>query len=171
MEALRTAEPAVSDDLYNRARDNWEPLLAIADACGGDWPKDAREAALNLAHSERNETHGTQLLADLRGLFKKLPDDRNISSEWIIKQLAKLQDRPWPEYSRGEPITTGGLSRLLKPFKIKSKQVRVGGKWSPSNTWIEGSETPEERRMQGYQQDQFKFVFKRYLPPSHGGNS
>jgi putative DNA primase/helicase len=31
--------------LNSRAQDNWEPLLAIADAAGGDWPMRARRAA------------------------------------------------------------------------------------------------------------------------------
>jgi hypothetical protein len=28
--------------IYNRAADNWHPLLAVADRAGGDWPQRAR---------------------------------------------------------------------------------------------------------------------------------
>jgi hypothetical protein len=45
IERLRAADPAVPANLYNRAADNWRPLLAIADAAGGEWPRRAREIA------------------------------------------------------------------------------------------------------------------------------
>jgi len=31
--------------IFNRAADNWRPLLAIADLAGGEWPERARQAA------------------------------------------------------------------------------------------------------------------------------
>ena len=42
VEALKDAEPVMPEVLHDRAQDNWEPLIAIADAAGGDWPKRAR---------------------------------------------------------------------------------------------------------------------------------
>jgi Protein of unknown function (DUF3631) len=55
---------AVADDLADswpemplgvedRPADVWEPLLAIADAAGGDWPKRAREACLDMLQAMR----------------------------------------------------------------------------------------------------------------------
>lgn len=35
---LRDADPEVPPELHDRAADNWRPLLAIADAAGGEWP-------------------------------------------------------------------------------------------------------------------------------------
>jgi Protein of unknown function (DUF3631) len=35
-------------NVEDRPADLWEPLLAIADAAGGDWPKRAREACLDM---------------------------------------------------------------------------------------------------------------------------
>ena len=55
--------------MNDRARDNWEPLLAIAEACGGDWPARARDAALRLSGIDEDETLGIQLLEDLQWLF------------------------------------------------------------------------------------------------------
>jgi putative DNA primase/helicase len=37
--AIKCARPALPDELNDRAQDNWEPLLAIADCAGGDWPR------------------------------------------------------------------------------------------------------------------------------------
>ncbi|EQD26470.1 phiRv2 prophage protein, partial [mine drainage metagenome] len=41
-------EPAQIAGLHDRAQDNFEPLLAIAEAAGGEWPQRARDAALAL---------------------------------------------------------------------------------------------------------------------------
>ena len=43
-DTLRAADPDVGE-LFNRVADNWRPLLAIADAAGGEWPSLARQAA------------------------------------------------------------------------------------------------------------------------------
>jgi hypothetical protein len=48
LDDLATAEPDLPDELSDRQQDVWEPLLAIADAGGGDWPERAREAAVRL---------------------------------------------------------------------------------------------------------------------------
>ena len=61
----------------DRATDAWEPLIAIADVAGGDWPQRARNAALTICQvddeedAERN-IH-TVLLADIRDIFARLP--------------------------------------------------------------------------------------------------
>lgn len=49
IQVLRDARPELPVALGDREADVWEPLLAIADAAGGDWPKHARQAAVNLA--------------------------------------------------------------------------------------------------------------------------
>ena len=54
-ETLRTARPALPEALNDRAQDNWEPLLGIADLAGGDWPKAARDAALELSVDAETE--------------------------------------------------------------------------------------------------------------------
>ena len=52
LDALTAAEPALPDELSDRAQDGGEPLLAIADLAGGEWPERAREALVEL-HGER----------------------------------------------------------------------------------------------------------------------
>src|SRR5262249_20748233 len=68
---LANAKHKLPAELHDRAKDNWEPLLAIADLCGGDWPKMAREAAVKLSGIDDDETLGIQLLEDLRWLFER----------------------------------------------------------------------------------------------------
>jgi hypothetical protein len=65
LEVLRMARPALPEALNDRAQDHWEPLLAIADLAGGDWPKVARDAALTLSGDAETgaSSLSTQLLA------------------------------------------------------------------------------------------------------------
>ena len=41
---IRSADPEMPVGVFNRTADNWRPLLAIADAVGGEWPARARRA-------------------------------------------------------------------------------------------------------------------------------
>lgn len=43
-DCLENADPAMPRTLENREADNWRPLLAIADAAGGQWPTLARRS-------------------------------------------------------------------------------------------------------------------------------
>jgi putative DNA primase/helicase len=148
LEKLREADPDIPEELNDRARDNWRPLLAIADAAGGDWPAWAREAAVKLsATDDDSDVIGVQLLGDIRSLFDRENGD-SLSSVYLAEELAKLEDRPWPEFNHGKtPIMPAGVARLLKPFKVGPRKVTVSG-----------------RQVQGYSPAMFKFVFRRYLP-------
>ena len=46
---LQKAQPLVPEELNDRAADNWEPLLAIADLVDNEWPTLARNAAMKLS--------------------------------------------------------------------------------------------------------------------------
>lgn len=67
--ALAGADPNVPPELNDRAADNWRPLLAIADALGGDWPERARMAALAMSGNGDGETTLTTLLGDIKTIF------------------------------------------------------------------------------------------------------
>ena len=159
MAALADADPDVPAKLNDRAADNWRPLIAIADAAGGDWPERAREAAriLSGAADPADEGPAVQLLADLRALFDARGVDRLASAE-IVDALAKMEDRPWPEWKAGRPITARQLARLLAPFGIRPTKIRFGDATS-----------------QGYSLEAFEDAFRRYLPrdpeqPEHSRN-
>jgi len=146
--ALRTADPAVPDQLDDRQADNWRPLLAIADAAGGAWPNLARAAARTLAGSvvEADQAAPVQLLADLRDLFATTLADK-LATSVILHYLATLEDRPWADYAQGESLTPRQLGRLLDGFNIKARQIR------------QGSVTRK-----GYMRSSFTDAFRRYLP-------
>jgi Protein of unknown function (DUF3631) len=145
---LRAADPDVLPALNDRQTDNWQPLLAIADVAGGDWPQRAREAALGLsAVDEDAETFGVQLLGDIKEVFARV---EAIWTEDLLKRLHALQERPWCEYGRQrKPISARQLAGLLKPFGIAATQV-----WKPE---------PRANK-NGFKAQQFESAWSRYLP-------
>jgi hypothetical protein len=90
---LRQADPIMADELHDRAADNWRPLVAIADATGGDWPRLAREAAtvLSDAGAAEPDSRGTMLLGDIRSAFQIKNTDR-LSSDDIVYSLVALEE-------------------------------------------------------------------------------
>jgi putative DNA primase/helicase len=127
--ALSEREPELPNDLDDRAADNWEPLLAIADQAGGAWPKRARATALLLsgARTDAVETGdaGVQLLADVRGVFAEHDLDKT-TTKALLSSLAEMEGRPWAEWNRGRPLTARQLGALLGRFGIKPGTIRVG---------------------------------------------
>ena len=90
---LPPRDPDMPDELFNRAADNWRPLLAIADAAGGDWPERARAAAVRSVASEKDEGLRIMLLADIQSIFRTRKVDP-ISSDQIVADLCQLEGRP-----------------------------------------------------------------------------
>ena len=121
--AIRDADPAVPAKLNDRAADNWRPLLAIADCAQGSWPALAREAAVELWAETEDGSLRVQLLEDIRSIFADRSAER-ISSEDLARSLEAIEDRPWPEFRNGKPITPRQIARLLKPFGVEPRQIR-----------------------------------------------
>lgn len=119
-EAWPTMPPGVED----RAADIWEPLIAIADVAGGDWPERARAAAVDLVTESRStsESLGVRLLRDVRHVFR---DAVVMSTADLIAGLVAIEDSPWPDL-RGKPIDARGLSRRLARYQVHPMTVRVG---------------------------------------------
>jgi putative DNA primase/helicase len=150
VKVLSDREPELPDDLDDRAADNWEPLLAIAEQAGGSWPERARATALLLsggrADSSETGDAGVQLLADVRAVFVNNAIDRS-TSKALLAALTELDGRPWAEWNRGRPITARQLGALLGRFGIKPGTIRVG------------DATPK-----GYLLSDLVDAFGRYLP-------
>src|SRR5438128_1586019 len=68
-EEIAKAQPQIPEDLNDRAADIWEPLLALAELAGSDWPVKARNAALGLTAVAQEESPIVALLLDLWIMF------------------------------------------------------------------------------------------------------
>ena len=150
---LQAADPEIPEALNDRAADAWRPLLAIADLAGETVGKLAREAAVELAgaNEEQTQTYVLMALADIRDWLATYDNGHgNVSSEEIATHLATLEERPWPEYGRSrKPISKAQVSKLLATIKLKSGSVR------------QGDATPK-----GYDRKVLDAVIARYFPLS-----
>jgi putative DNA primase/helicase len=149
-EEIASADPEMPAGIYNRAADNWHPLLVFADLAGGEWPERARQAAVELSRGGGDsESARVQLLADLRALFEAASSGVLFTKE-ILADLVKRDDRPWSEWKNGKPITGRQIAALLKPLGITTNQtVRRG---------IDHDK--------GYRRKDMEDAFERYLPAS-----
>jgi hypothetical protein len=146
--AMAAARPEMPVGIEDRNADLWEPLLAIADAAGGNWPERARDAANQLvgAAKEAEPSLGIRLLADLKAVFDTSTLDA-LPTATILSRLIDLPESPWGDL-RGKPITDRVLANRLRQYGIKSTTIRVG------------DSTPK-----GYARADLIDVWVRYLSP------
>lgn len=146
-EQVRRARPSIPEQLSDRAQDNWEPLLAIAQCAGPGWLQRATDAAVELSGvSDTSVNTGNELLADIQHVFKK-KNAAKISTVDLIEALCADEEAAWATYNRGKPLTPRQLARQLAAYGISSKTVRLGH-----------ANTPK-----GFDTAQFADAFARYL--------
>ena len=144
---VRRARPELPEALSDRAQDNWEPLLAIAECAGPDWVRRATAAALKLSGDAAEAVStGNELLADIRQAFESKQVEK-IRTTDLIDALTADDEQGWATYNWGKPITPRQLAKLLAGYGIRPKTVRFG------------PHTPK-----GYERSQFTDAFARYLP-------
>lgn len=149
-EAALEAQPALPTGLDARAEDIVEPLLALADLAGGDWPERARAAIVKLVLGRERDAddQGVALLRDIRHVFE-IDGAKAMFSTQLIARLHNLPESPWSDKRYGERVLTpSGLAERLKLFGIRSRTVRIGNDVA-----------------RGYKRDWFERVWARTLPP------
>lgn len=146
IQELREARPDIPTLLNDRAGDGWEPLLAIANLAGGDWPRRAHEAALALSASGSSEADslGVRLLGDIHTAFLEAGNDR-LPTEGLLKTLNEMEESPWGGFHDGAGMTGRDLAGMIKKYDIAPKQIKfeVGGR-------------------KGYEIESFVDAFSRY---------
>jgi uncharacterized protein DUF3631 len=85
------------------------------------------------------------LLEDIQRTFIDRGADRLPSAE-MAEALSKMEDRPWPEWQQGKPITPRQIAKLLGPFGVAPASIRTG------------SDTAK-----GYKLEEFTDLFVRYV--------
>jgi hypothetical protein len=138
--------PEMPYQIADRDADVWEPLLAVADAIGRDWPERARVAAVALVAESKESTPslGIRLLADLRTVFG---DSDVLTSESIVKALNGLSEAPWGDLY-GKLLTKRGLAQRLRRYEVTSTNVRAG-----------------DSVVKGYKREDLWDSWQRYLTP------
>lgn len=144
---VRTARPALPETLSDRAKDNWEALIAIAECAGHDWTARAWHAALTLSGDSTAQSVSNELLADIKTVFEHKRVEK-ISTVDLLSALCEDEEAAWRTYNRGNPLTPRQLSSRLKEYGISSKNVRLEKHGNPQK---------------GFELSQFEEAFARYL--------
>ncbi|WP_405934493.1 DUF3631 domain-containing protein [Streptomyces longwoodensis] len=153
-ERVMNVWPAMPEGVTDRPADVWEPLLAVADAAGGDWPGRAREACVVLvAASKANDkgSLGVRLLTDLRDHVMAGID--RLPTVAILDRLNALDDAPWADL-HGKPLDNRRLSRMLAEYMtadnepITSRNIKAAGSV-----------------LKGYYAADLRDAWARYCPP------
>jgi hypothetical protein len=155
LDALAIARPDLPTELDDRAQDAYEPLVAIADLAGGEWPHRARKAlvALRAQGDEEEATAAERILADCRAVFEERNVDRLATAD-LLEALRADEEAPWADWG-GKGLTAHGLGRMLGEYGIRSRTIR-----------LPGGDTPK-----GYMRASFEDAWTRYTPVSANQNA
>lgn len=132
--------------LINRAAEVWWALLAIAEHAGDGWHARAKGAVAELATGGDETDTASDPVLLLLDIRDAIGSEQTIFTKDLLAKLNALDESPWGARRKGEGLDARGLARMLRPFQIKSRTVRVG------------SETAK-----GYHVDQFEDAFARHL--------
>jgi hypothetical protein len=129
----------------DRAADTWEPLVAIADHVGGDWPHRARTACRVLTaqadEADEDMSLNTRLLSDVRDIFTERSASF-LASPDLVDALKRRPESPWDDFD----FNARKLAYRLRDFGVKP-----------------GFNTAKTAR--GYRLDELHDAFTRYLRP------
>lgn len=136
----------------DRAADVWEPLIAVADKAGGDWPALARAAAASMVAAAEDEEESSslnvKLLADVRAVFETTMCSF-MKSDALCRELHSMEESPWQQFD----LNPSKLGHRLRDYGIRTN-------------FEDGY-----RKTRGYRLIDFTDAFERYLPapnPSEG---
>jgi hypothetical protein len=124
----------------DREADTWEPLIAVAECAGGNWPHVAREACrVMCAKADANDhSDGQLLLSDIREIFGA---DEFIRSSDLAAYLKNLPDSPWFD----QMLTPAKLASRLRGYSIHPRHSA-------------------DKSCRGYYRADFRDAWSRYLP-------
>jgi hypothetical protein len=140
-------EEDFGEELDGRVLDIWEPLVAVADTAGGDWPARARAACREFVMGDTDRapvgTPRMRLLADIRSAWPEGAD--RMASADLTSALLALEGQPWASMwnpvsaLREIPALTG-----IAPVKVKLDGRAVQGYYrSDFEPLWSGNETEE----------------------------
>lgn len=129
-ERLADAWPDIPEGIADRDRELVEPLIAVGDAAGGDWPDRIRHAMMVLLRNEPTDdeldeptTPLEMLLADLSLVFG---DADRLASRTLVERLAALPNSGWRRYPSAQAAGRE-LADILAPVGVRPLAVWLDG--------------------------------------------
>jgi Protein of unknown function (DUF3631) len=147
-EDVRTAYTQMPDlgFLIDRDADLWMPLFAVCAVVAPDRVGELKPCALALtgakADDDLDDSLSLKLLDDMRTVWNAGAAHMTTSS--LLEKLNALSESPWGEFG----MVSRKLARMLRPFGVKPRQVRIGALGA-----------------KGYVYHELEEAFSRYLPP------
>lgn len=153
--------PEMPEGVQDRNADRWEALIEVADLAGGRWPELARAAAVaDVADKPgEKESQGVLLLTDIQGIFE---DNQHLAANGksamktptLVGKLIAMEESPWIDVRRGGlPMDARGLADRLRPYGIKSHDIRWRGETDGANGTVS----------KGYFRSDFEDAWARYV--------
>ncbi len=140
--------PTRLPELNPRAMDTWEPLLALAELAGGQWPECARAAAVALSGERESDAEegglAHRLLYDCHEAFG---DRERVSSSELVTALRGMPDSPWATLD-DVGLDTSKLARLLRKYEIRPVKQRL---------------LDDEKLVRGYKREDFVDMWEWYV--------
>jgi len=135
--------------LEDREAELWIPLFTICQVVARERVEELKAIALRISgskHSEESADLGILLLNDIRATFDGAGEER-ISSSGLLGRLNNIEESPWGSWSNGRGTDARGLARLLRPFGIAPRNLRI-----------------DSQILKGYERADFEEAWAMYLP-------
>jgi len=137
---LREIEPTAPyalDAAGDRAADAWEPLFAIADVAGGDWPRRARAAAVALSCADTTDLNDSdvdvELLSDIAQILaacdameptaEQLKNNKHIAVEALEAFARREEEEPKREEEKSGQTTFGTGEKPYRTVGLGGEQI------------------------------------------------
>lgn len=93
------------------------------------WSEPARTSAIALMTGEERQDDSVTatLIRDIHAIFWSPANDGRLKTADLLAELYEIEESPWGDWY-GKPLSAHGLSRLLKPYRIKTMPVKAEGK-------------------------------------------
>lgn len=139
--------------LPDRDAEGWEPLFTILSVAAPNRIPELRLCAESLTGQKiadaEDDSLPLRLLADVRAVWPRNMGtglkESKAGTAILIFRLRAIEESPWADESDLNPRK---LARLVRPFGIESRQIRV-----------------EDKTVKGYLLSELQLAFERYLTP------
>lgn len=148
-EKLENHDPKIPETENDRLADNWFSLFVIAELLSEEWQRKAHQAFQHFnGENYIDDSQEIVLLQDIKLIVNELKSDKidKIHSESLVQKLITLEDSQWANFKFGKPLNQSDLAKMLEPFEIKPRQMKISG-----------------INKKGYELNNFDDVFERYL--------
>ena len=148
VETLASLRPLRVHGLRDRANEVWRPLLSISSTGGGIWEVRGRGAAATLSQAGIEPSYGILLLEDIHRIMVEEHDFDRLSTTELLDWLYLIEESPWAEWWKDGKGGPRGIAKLLKPYGILSRTIRIEG-----------------ATVKGYMRESFVDAWTRLLAP------